>query len=99
MKRKKKSVKKSQFMREYYQGHYEDAVWVMMGNNSECKEAEHEYVLKERAFTAVLEEKCPELLGQYADVIDSLLNFQNRILDEAYILGAKDRERSLLPQE
>lgn len=96
---KRKIKKKSCFMREYYQGHYEDPVWFIMKNSENCKEAEKEYVAMEHAFLDKLREISPDMVEEYSDVIGSLLYFQNCIIDEAYILGVKDRERSLLPQE
>lgn len=71
----------------------------MMQNSEDCKEAEKEYIAMEHAFLDKLRAISPEMVEEYSDVIGSLLCFQNCIIDEAYILGVKDRERSLLLQE
>ena len=92
-------MKTSTFMRKHYRSAYEDPVRMVIGDNFDLKDADEERADLQEEFFEQLKMKCPEFLDLYDELIDAFLYFENVMFEEFYILGVKDRDKSLMKQK
>ena len=84
---------KSTFMREYYNGHYEDPAYIIINRNKRCKEIVQRKMRLEEAFATKLKAISKDLYESYDNIISDYLLSETLMLEEAYVLGAQDRDR------
>ena len=90
---------RSTFMREYYNGHYEDPAYILINRNEKCKEMTQKRTPIEEEFAIRLKAVSEELYETYDKIIENYLLTETLMLEEAYVLGARDRDRALQLQE
>ena len=90
---------KSTFMREYYNSHYEDPAYLIIKSNKKCKEIVQRKTQLEEEFIMKLKSINKELYETYDKIIEYYLISETLMLEDAYVLGARDRDRALQLQE
>ena len=90
---------KSTFMREYYNSHYEDPAYLIIKSNKKCKEIVQRKTQLEEEFIMKLKSINKELYETYDKIIEDYLISETLMLEDAYVLGARDRDRALQLQE
>lgn len=89
---------KSTFMREYYNSHYEDPAYILINRNEKCKEIRRRRVPIEENFITQIKAISQELYETYDKILEDFLLCEMLMLEEAYILGAQDRDRAFMRQ-
>lgn len=84
-----------EFMRQYYRCMYENPQGVAVENSNMYSQKQSLRYEKEENFIKHLKGLAPELSQKFEDYLDAYSDEMEIVLEEMYLLGAKDREKML----
>lgn len=93
------TARKSKLMREYFNAHYEDPAYIIIRRNPELKKLLDEKSLLEEGFSIALKHANPILYDRFDEIIGMYLLSEVLMMEEAYVLGVQDRDKSMQLQE
>jgi hypothetical protein len=83
------------FMRDYYRMRYfQDCMPMLIEREEYDKKSEIRYQMEE-AFKVRLEEYSSKLYPEFEKLVDCIEDVHNVMLEEIYLIGARDRENML----